>query len=183
MASAFSHAVVALTLGHVLRTPHPTPRFWLVGAACAVLPDVDVLGYELGVPFENILGHRGLTHSLPFAALLATVAVAAFFGRAGHRGRLWCYLFLATASHGLLDALTNGGPGIAFLAPFSASRWFLPWRPLWVPPLGISQFFTPYGLDVFVTELQWVWLPCLAVTLSITGLRRWLASQRSDVAT
>jgi hypothetical protein len=35
-------------------------------------------------------------------------------------------LFLATAGHGLLDAMTNGGLGLAFFSPFDNHRYFLP---------------------------------------------------------
>ena len=35
---------------------------------------------------------------------------------------VWMYFFLSTVLHGLLDALTNGGDGIAFFSPFSNER-------------------------------------------------------------
>jgi len=35
---------------------------------------------------------------------------------------LFAYLFLATASHGVLDAMTNGGLGVAFFSPFDNRR-------------------------------------------------------------
>src|SRR6267378_8050335 len=47
---------------------------------------------------------------------------------------LWRFFFLATASHGLLDAMTNGGLGVAFFAPFCDTRYFLPWQPIVVSP-------------------------------------------------
>ena len=43
---------------------------------------------------------------------------------------------LVVASHGLLDALTDGGLGAALLWPFSDERFFAPWRPLPVAPIG-----------------------------------------------
>src|SRR5215831_7502105 len=50
------------------------------------------------------------------------------------RFALFAYLFLATASHGVLDAMTNGGLGVAFFSPFDTTRYFLPWRPIRVSP-------------------------------------------------
>ena len=44
------------------------------------------------------------------------------------------------ASHGVLDALTDGGPGVAFLAPFDDTRYFFPWRPIRVSPLWRGFF-------------------------------------------
>ena len=59
--------------------------------------------------------------------------------------------------------MTNGGLGIAFFAPFDNRRYFLPWRPLEVSPIGTYGFFGPRGVAVLKTELVWVWLPCLAL--------------------
>ena len=165
MASAFTHAAVGLALGTAFRRPGPPKRFWVLGALCAAVPDLDAVAFRLGIPYEHVLGHRGLSHSLAFAAVLAAAVVAVFFrGRewATQRGRLWLFLFLATASHGLLDMLTNGGEGVALFAPFESSRHFLPWRPIEVSPISIRRFFTERGLAVLTNELLWVWLPAAA---------------------
>jgi hypothetical protein len=97
---------------------------------CSALPDVDVLGFDLGIPYDGLFGHRGLTHSLLFALVLAVaVAVLVHLRDPGTSlGDVCLYLFLATASHGVFDALTNGGRGIAFFAPFSSTRYFFPFR-------------------------------------------------------
>ena len=70
-----------------------------------------------------------------------------FRGPAGTAGAacLWLSLFMATASHGVLDAMTDGGSGVAFLAPFDDTRYFLPWRPIPVSPIGVSRFFSGAG--------------------------------------
>src|SRR5437867_6591259 len=75
MPSVFSHAVVALALGPAFRRAGWPARLWWAGALCAVLPDADVVGFYAGVPLGSVLGHRGLTHSLAFAAVLAAVLV------------------------------------------------------------------------------------------------------------
>jgi len=38
----------------------------VLGVDCAVLwlPDVDVLGLVMGIPYDHMLGHRGITHSV-----------------------------------------------------------------------------------------------------------------------
>src|SRR5688500_13501365 len=125
MASAFSHAAAALSLGAAFRPDGAPLRFWLLGMACAVLPDFDSIGFAFGIRYGDLLGHRGLSHSLLFAALFGWgVAVLAFRGAEWRpwRGRLALFFFLATASHGLLDALTNGGLGVAFFSPFDPTR-------------------------------------------------------------
>jgi hypothetical protein len=45
MASAFSHAVAALSIGTCFYQPQIPKRVWVAGALCSVLPDVDVIGF------------------------------------------------------------------------------------------------------------------------------------------
>ena len=73
MASAFAHAALGATLGKILLPSRRHWRYWLAAAGCAALPDVDALGYKLGVPYESLWGHRGLTHSLLAAAVVAGI--------------------------------------------------------------------------------------------------------------
>jgi inner membrane protein len=92
--------------------------------------------------------------------------------QSANRFLVWVYLFLATASHGLLDALTDGGHGVAFFAPFENSRYFFPFTPIEVSPIGISRFFSSRGLEVLLDEVQWIWVPAGVL---IGGA--WLASR------
>lgn len=176
MASAISHAVAALAISETLRPAQVPPRFWVLGITCAVVPDVDVVGFRLGVPYGSLLGHRGLTHSLAFAAALSVLVVAAWFRDRrwnGYRGRLLLYFFLAAASHGTLDALTNGGLGVAFFAPFDRTRYFFPFRPIVVSPLSVRAFFSARGGTVLASEIRWIWLPSLLlIALAIAARRR-----------
>lgn len=175
MASAFSHAVAAAAIGAVFSRRGWPVRFWVLGAACAIVPDADVIGVPLGISFGSVLGHRGLSHSLLFAAALAAVVVALGFlhvPESVSRVRLWLYFFLATASHGVLDALTNGGPGIAFFAPLDNTRYFFPVRPVVVSPLGIRPFFSEWGLRVIESELVWIWLPSIIFAALVVVARR-----------
>jgi inner membrane protein len=83
-----------------------------------------------------------------------------------------------TASHGALDALTNGGLGVAFFAPFDATRYFFPWRPVEVSPIGVAAFFSQRGLEVFVSELLWLWLPAAALVGGAWACRAWARHSR-----
>src|SRR5947199_303569 len=107
MPSVFTHAVVALALGPAFRRAGWPARLWWAGALCAVLPDADVVGVYTGVPLGSVFGHRGLTHSLAFAAALAAVLTPLLLAHGAGRGRLWCYLFLATASGRPPEAATG----------------------------------------------------------------------------
>ena len=169
MATVFSHVVAGFAISTVGNAPASRPRVFLAAALCAAAPDLDVVTVWFGVPWGHVLGHRGITHSLAFAALLASVVTATAFRGRGRLG-LWLVLFLATASHGVLDAMTNGGSGVAFFAPFDDARYFLPWRPIPVSPIGVSRFFTQRGLDIMLAELWLIWLP--AAVLALVGLAR-----------
>ena len=164
MPTVFAHAVFGAALYFPFR--HHVPRsFALAGALAAVVPDFDVIAFRFGIPYAHPLGHRGLSHSLVFAAVLAAIAVVVFARSLPppQRGTTWLYLALATASHGLFDALTDGGLGIALLAPFTNERFFFPWQPIEVSPLGLSRIFSARGLTVLTSELLWVGVPALAV--------------------
>ena len=162
MASVFSHAVAALSIGTCFYYPRVPKRVWAVAALCSAIPDLDVIGFRFGIPYGAFWGHRGFTHSLVFAALLAGATMIVGFPRgAPELGRLplFLYLFLATASHGVLDAMTNGGLGVAFFSPFDTSRYFLPWRPIQVSPLSFGRFASTRGYLILQNELLWIWLP------------------------
>jgi len=175
VASAFSHAVAALSIGTCFYLPGIPKRVWIAGVLCSVIPDLDVIGFQFGVRYGDFWGHRGFTHSLLFSALLASVVTILGF-RHGlptlGRFSLWTYFFLATASHGLLDAMTDGGLGIAFFSPFDNHRYFLPWRPIRVSPIGAGRFFTYRGLEVLQSEFVWIWLPAALLALSVWLIRR-----------
>ncbi|HJW08359.1 MAG TPA: metal-dependent hydrolase, partial [Holophagaceae bacterium] len=160
MASLLSHPAAALALGAAFQREGDGRRFWIAGALCTMIPDLDVAAFSFGIPYEAPLGHRGLTHSLLFAALLALALARWAFEE--DRLRVGLYLFLATASHGLLDAMTTGGEGVGFLLPFVDHRYFLPFRPIRVSPIGAGAFLSARGLRVLQSELVWVWTPCLA---------------------
>jgi len=174
VASAFTHAIAALAIGTAFRRPGPPARFWVLGVVGAAIPDLDAVGFWMGVPYDGVFGHRGITHSLTFAALFACAGLAAFRSSTydGARRRIWLYLFLATASHGALDAMTSGGGGVAFFAPFVNDRHFFPWRPILVSPMSISRFFTARGVAILASEAMWVWLPAAAFALAMTVISR-----------
>jgi inner membrane protein len=140
-----------------------------------VIPDFDVIGFRLGIRYGDFWGHRGFTHSLVFATILASAIVLLVF-RDGLPNisplSMWIYFFLATASHGLLDSMTDGGLGVAFFAPFDNHRYFLSWTPIRVSPIGIGRFFTSRGYAVLQSELLWIWAPSGVLIGSTLFLRR-----------
>lgn len=153
------------TLGHVAigiaaaQVGLPEAGSWRerVGAgallsAVALAPDADVIAFALGVPYHAPWGHRGAAHSL-----LVTFAAGALIGlavrwRRRGRGRFALAAAVAAATHGVLDTLTDGGLGIALLWPFTNERFFAPWQPIPVAPIG-TAFLSPRGLSIALFEL------------------------------
>lgn len=167
MATAFTHGFVGALL--VPLAPKEIPRAPLVALVVllTIVPDVDVVAFSLGIPYGDPFGHRGMTHSMLFS-LLAGFAGATLFVRhvAAFSARwLWLatLLFLASISHGILDAFTDAGLGVAFFFPIDNTRYFFPWRPLATSPIGITSFFNGNALYILKNEFFWVWLPCLVV--------------------
>ena len=170
MPTIMTHSIVALSAGCIFDRRDVSKRFWVLAIMAAVIPDADVIGYQyLYIPYGHVLGHRGFFHSPCFAALFSLVAVGLCFRQERILSRRWwlyvLFFFVVGASHGLLDALTNGGRGIALLSPFSNQRYFLPWTPIEVSPLSVRAFLSQRGLAVMKSEILWIWMPVVSIAI------------------
>lgn len=162
MASLFGHAFASIALGSSFPKNQQTWKLFSLAIICAIIPDADVLGFNFGIAYESFWGHRGFSHSLFFALLLGVLLVFFFYKKLflSKKGIILIFFFfLCTTSHSVLDAMTSGGYGIAFLSPFNDTRYFFPWRPIKVSPLGVANFFTQRGLKVIYSELIWIGIP------------------------
>ena len=160
MATIFSHALVGSTIVTLSPQKYRSSKIYVLGALTAALPDIDYLGFVQRIPYESLWGHRGMTHSLLFAFGIAIIV--AFWANKKINKTFFGFLllfFVTTASHSCLDAFTNGGLGVAFYAPYNTARYFFPWRPIQVSPLGLG-FFSEKGLVVLLSELYWIAIPC-----------------------
>jgi inner membrane protein len=165
--ASLGHLAVGMAAARLQRTESHSRRaslgailFW---SALSFLPDADVIGFGLGVRYGDEWGHRGATHSFVFSlAVGVAVGVAArATGRPGIRSGALAALVLA--SHALLDTLTDGGLGCALFWPFDLTRYFAPWTPIPVSPIGLS-FLSPYGMYVAALELL-LFAPVIAFAL------------------
>jgi len=168
VASLFTHAYAAVALAAIAAPRAGFRKSLALGVASSVLPDADMLGYYLGVPYSSLFGHRGLTHSFFFA--LAWTLLLVWLARRdplkpGEKSWRGVYLFLCIVSHGILDGLTTGHHGVAFFAPFDAGRYVLPGNVIPISPLGVQNFFTPRGWDIIKAEFLIVWLPLGTIAL------------------
>jgi inner membrane protein len=169
MPSVFTHAVSGIACGTAVYDKTFPGGFWLLSLICSVLPDADVLCFRLGIPYSHFLGHRGFFHSLFFACVLGFF-IGALYAAAGKRKWKDSLLFAGYFSfvislHGVLDAFTNGGLGVALLSPFITERYFFPFTPIKVSPFSPGTFIHEGGFQIIKNEMFWVWLPCMGVAM------------------
>lgn len=161
--ASLGHVAIGMAAGR-LYAPREKDRktlaFRMFALSVASLtPDADVIAFGLGIPYEAPFGHRGASHSLVFA-LLFGIAAGLLAGwqapdrsRARARGlKVGAFVAAVVLTHGPLDALTDGGRGVALLWPFSTERIFFPWRPIPVAPIGI-HFLSRQGWEAARVEL------------------------------
>jgi inner membrane protein len=176
MPSLLSHPAVPLALATALPREIISPGLIFLGVVCSTIPDLDVVSFRFGISYGHALGHRGLSHSVLFASLLAggltLLLPLEVQWMEGPRLTVFAFLFLSALSHGVLDAMTSGGLGVAFFAPLDNTRYFFPWRPIRVSPISVSAFFSATGRRVLQSELQWVWLPAASFAAVLLLIRR-----------
>ncbi len=165
MASAFGHAAAAFAISRFGMVQKPVWPLLVLGIFASILPDADSIGFKFGVPYDSFWGHRGFTHSIVFALLVAIVFTTLFYFRSqpGQKLLIALYLFLCCISHAILDAMTNGGLGVAFFSPFNNHRYFFGFRPIKVSPISVAEFFKGRGLIVMKSEAVWIGIPTLCI--------------------
>ncbi len=151
--ASVGHVAMGMAAARLYR-PAGQPRWRSIAwwSVLSLLPDVDVIGFSLGVEYGDPWGHRGATHSLTFA-----IAVALAFGLAAYRLnrpviRTALVAGAVLVSHAVFDSMTDGGLGCALLWPFDLTRYFAPWRPIPVAPIG-RAFLSPLSSFIVLTEL------------------------------
>ena len=176
MATIVSHFLIgwgAYRFADAGRDPRRTGP--VVAGLLSMFPDADSLLMPW-IRYHEPWGHRGMTHSLAFAALAGTVAAIALRGRVTFPGgtlALAALLSAVTASHGVLDGMTDGGLGIAFFAPVDHTRYFLPVEPIPVSPITANPF-DPRVWRVIAVEVLLLWPWALLMWTARAPAPRWV---------
>ena len=170
MASLFGHGILAFTISKVIDKQDLKILMWLA-IGSSIIPDADVIAFKFGIPYEHMLGHRGFTHSIVFA-LLWSMLLAFIFSKT-RRLVFFTVLFFTTSSHGILDAMTSGGEGVGFFIPFNSERYFFPFRGIQVSPIGIEKFFSEWGIKVILSELKYIFMPCVLVLVAVFLIKKY----------
>ena len=163
MPTILTHALIPLAAGLALGPTRVAKPVIITGMVLAMLPDADVVWFKLGIEYADQFGHRGASHAILVAAVVAALVTAVM--RPERLRVAFAFLFASMASHGLLDAFTNGGLGPALLWPFSDARYFAAVTPIRVSPIG-AGFFSARGVAVILSEALWVWSPLALIALS-----------------
>ena len=113
------------------------PRAMLIGALYGSLPDADILSGAFG-SWASMVHHRGITHSLFFAPVVAPALgwLAWRMMKRRDAWTTWAHLaFWAVITHPLLDLFTSYGTQL--LSPFSDRRFALDAIPIVDPIYSI----------------------------------------------
>jgi inner membrane protein len=135
-----SQAALGAAVAHGCFGRQLGPKAMVWGAAAGALPDIDVLFALAGDDFDQLVMHRGITHSLLFAPLIGPLMGWLLWRRGRRRGReppdsliAWIgAMTVALWSHPLLDVLTPYGTQL--LMPFSNARFAVNAMPI-IDPL------------------------------------------------
>lgn len=166
-------------------------RAAVFGAMAGALPDVDVLFSINGDFIDQLLTHRGVTHSLFFAPVVGPVLGWLVWRRerrkdpnvASRELRYWIIaLTLAILSHPLLDLLTTYGTQL--LMPFSDTRFAINAMPI------IDPVYTALLIGGLLLARLWpdkalihtIALGTLVVSSSYLGYGWWLNQQAENYA-
>tara|TARA_Y100000996_G_C22397717_1_gene591849 strand:+ start:21 stop:554 length:534 start_codon:yes stop_codon:yes gene_type:complete len=168
MPTIISHSLIGVFASKIFKISHK-PKFWILSLICPVLPDVDMIGYYLGVPYDHLFGHRGISHSIFFSLLIGFFVYFLFFRKENlskfKSFVIFIYFSFITMSHLLLDMFTNATHGIPFFAPFHNTRYFFPYTPINAPSLNIEYFFREQFFEVLIGELILILISILALLL------------------
>lgn len=161
-----THAALGATIGLGGFSRRLGRRALAAGAIIALSPDADVVVGWFGGPFATWLHHRGLTHSIFWAAIVGPVVGWALWRLQRRRpDELAAWIGLAVAAlltHPLLDLITHYGTQL--LAPLSSHRFGLRAMPI-VDPVMTTLLALP-ALIAAVWPWRWgrasAWVALLA---------------------
>jgi inner membrane protein len=162
MPTLIGHTAISLSMAMMGGRRFVPPRLLAAALAASILPDADAVGFYLGIPYGHMMGHRGFSHSIAFALSIGLLGMLMSSKLGVRRMPAFVVLSVSCLSHGVLDAMTSGGMGVAFFSPLSNERYFLPWRFIKVAPLSIVRFMGERGWEILKAEFLWIWIPALA---------------------
>ncbi len=131
MSSVLGHGLVGISVASAIGGNQPEgkkPKLLLIAALTAIVPDLDVLVYIAFGPL-GITSHRGITHTLLFAAIMGA-ALAAISRSYFTLNFLRAFLLFSgvIVSHLLLDYIMGCGPPVPFFWPLADQGYLFPFK-------------------------------------------------------
>ncbi|MFZ6014570.1 MAG: metal-dependent hydrolase, partial [Bacteroidota bacterium] len=121
---SITHLAIGAIIGHQTARTIPRKKAMLLGAFTQSLPDIDFLAYLWLDPANNLLAHRGFTHSILFSILTSSM-LALIMDRWQTKPKTdikyWFFFFALQAFvHLFIDVMNVYGVGL--LEPFDHRR-------------------------------------------------------------
>jgi inner membrane protein len=144
--------------------------FWLM-VGSANFPDLDVLLNLVMDPLQATAQHRGLSHSVLFAPILALAPAGIFyvFSKVKDFKALWTVAVIGTYLHILFDLITSYGTQI--FQPFSNERYSLDLMfiidPFFTIPLGLLLLWAKLGKTPLTKRLATAFMAAYLVFLAV----------------
>lgn len=174
MPTPITHLFAAIPVNIAIMGAVNKKKIILLSLIISILPDLDLIGYFLGLPISSFLGHRGFTHSIFFALVVALMANLLFFPDIKTKDKRFKLLFLnflfVALTHPLLDFLVNRNTGVALLSPFVLTRFASPIAPIVEESVGILNYYHFYFKEVVKVEFFYIILPSLIYTMIWTKI-------------
>ena len=121
---SLTHVVLGAAIGEVVLGKKIGRKAMLWGAVSDTIPDLDVFASPCFSDAQQLLVHRGFTHSFLFIAIMSPLLgwlFSKWFKKLDVDWKSWAFLFFCGMfSHVLLDSLTAYGTG--WFEPFSHYR-------------------------------------------------------------
>jgi inner membrane protein len=139
-----THALLGLTVHNSL--PEKSRTTLWVSLLASELPDVDILYTFSGSSAEYLLNHRGFSHSIAAALIMAGLIslVSKKLSPGEKTGRIFLLALGCLGLHILFDIFTSWGT--QFLQPFSQRWFYLDWLPIIdIVIIAVAVFFLAVG--------------------------------------
>jgi inner membrane protein len=121
---SLTHLVLGAAIGEAVLGKKIGRKAMLLGAIADTLPDFDVFASPCVTHAQQLMVHRGITHSFLFAIVIALLLgwlFSKWFKKTDVSQKEWTLLFfLGMFTHDIIDAMTCYGTG--WFEPFSSYR-------------------------------------------------------------